>query len=269
MTLIRLLEQFNFTESEAKVYVAFLENGPCTGYEISKLSGVPRSKIYNIIECLIQKGALSYTQSERAKIYRAESVDTLSTVIRKKTDANLAELKQASAYLSPPKADQQIWELADWDIVQTRAINMIQSAQDQLMVQIWSNELTPAIEAALLKKEKELEKFIIIYYDLEKTRKTELHRIYHHGFEEEKLKDMNGRWMLITVDRNHMLYANLNETGMTKAIYTEEASMALFAREYILHDAYCLRILEHLRASAVEEFGATMKKVRDVFKLNE
>ena len=66
-----------------------------------------------------------------------------------------------------------------------------------------------------------------------------------------------------------MLYVSLNSEGMTQAIYTEEAQMALFAREYILHDAYCLRILEHLQTSAVKEFGEAMEKVRDIYKINE
>lgn len=269
MSLINLLEQFNFTESEAKVYIAFLENGPTTGYEISKLSGVARSKIYNIIESLIQKGALIYSQSDRSKIYKAESIDTLSTVIQQKTNSNLAKLKQEAASLTPQKEDNQIWKLSDWEVVETRAINMIQSATDQVMIQIWADELDDTLEKALLEKESHLEKFVVIFYDLKKKYKTKLHRIYCHGFEKEKLKDMNGRWILITVDRNQMLYVSLNSEGMTQAIYTEEAQMALFAREYILHDAYCLRILEHLQTSAVKEFGEAMEKVRDIYKINE
>ena len=54
--LINTLKEFKFTESEAKVYISLLQNGPCTGYELSKVSGVARSKIYNILvylKCLL------------------------------------------------------------------------------------------------------------------------------------------------------------------------------------------------------------------------
>ena len=43
--IINLLRKFDFTESEAKAYITLIQNGSCTGYELSKLSGVPRSKI--------------------------------------------------------------------------------------------------------------------------------------------------------------------------------------------------------------------------------
>jgi len=70
-SIIYLLREFNFTESEAKVYVALLENGACTGYEVSKLSGVARSKIYNVLEALLQRGAITDSQGDKTILYRA------------------------------------------------------------------------------------------------------------------------------------------------------------------------------------------------------
>lgn len=52
MSVIELLKNLQLTESEAKVYVALSQYGPQTGYEVSKTSGVPRSKVYNILESL-------------------------------------------------------------------------------------------------------------------------------------------------------------------------------------------------------------------------
>ena len=46
MSVIELLKNLQLTESEAKVYVALSQYGPQTGYEVSKTSGVPRSKVY-------------------------------------------------------------------------------------------------------------------------------------------------------------------------------------------------------------------------------
>ena len=64
ISMIAQLREFGFTESEAKVYVALLEGGAVSGYEASKLSGVARSKIYTILEALIQRGA---QQQRRAR----------------------------------------------------------------------------------------------------------------------------------------------------------------------------------------------------------
>ena len=65
ISMIAQLREFGFTESEAKVYVALLEGGAVSGYEASKLSGVARSKIYTILEALIQRGAVLSSSSAR------------------------------------------------------------------------------------------------------------------------------------------------------------------------------------------------------------
>ena len=82
ISMIAQLREFGFTESEAKVYVALLEGGAVSGYEASKLSGVARSKIYTILEALIQRGAVLSSSDGRATLYRAESPAHLAELLR-------------------------------------------------------------------------------------------------------------------------------------------------------------------------------------------
>ena len=56
---INLLNKTGLTDGEAKVYLALLQNGGSSGYEASKQAGVPRSKIYNLLESLVT--TVSYT----------------------------------------------------------------------------------------------------------------------------------------------------------------------------------------------------------------
>ena len=81
ISMIAQLREFGFTESEAKVYVALLEGGAVSGYEASKLSGVARSKIYTILEALIQRGAVLSSSDGRATLYRAESPAHLAELL--------------------------------------------------------------------------------------------------------------------------------------------------------------------------------------------
>ena len=53
---IFLLNKIGLTDAEAKVYLTLLKNGSASGYEASKFSAVPRSKIYNVLESLVMKG---------------------------------------------------------------------------------------------------------------------------------------------------------------------------------------------------------------------
>ena len=87
----------------------------------------------------------------------------------------------------------------------------------------------------------------------------------HYVQEKEKLEDMNGRWLLLTIDGRAMLYVTFDEKGISHAIYTKKREMSFFAREYIMHDAYCLKILNQIEDLPVMD---QLKDIRDVFYKN-
>jgi hypothetical protein len=47
--LLNDLNAIGFTEYEAKVYLALLKEHPSTGYQISKMAGIPRSMVYEAL----------------------------------------------------------------------------------------------------------------------------------------------------------------------------------------------------------------------------
>ncbi len=263
--IINLLQEFDFTESEAKVYIAFLENGASTGYEISKLSGVARSKIYNVLETLMQKGALICSQEEKSTLYRAVPVGQLTSAIRRQVEKNLNWLEQEGAKLSKTRSDDRIWYLYDWESAKSRCLQMIKEAREEVMMQIWMNELDSEFERCIRFKQENLDRVAVILYDETETYHTSISRFFRHGFERDKLKEMGGRWLTVSADGKEMIYITFSENGMAQAICSRNPDIVLFAREYLYHDAYCLRLIDRLRDQAASEFGFDLEGVRDVF----
>ena len=68
----KILENLGLTRGEIKVYFALIKLGASTSGPITDKSGVSRSKIYNILEKLMQKGIVSYVIKEKTKYYQAE-----------------------------------------------------------------------------------------------------------------------------------------------------------------------------------------------------
>jgi len=66
-----VLRQIGLTGGEIKVYLALLGLGSTTSGPLTDESGVSRSKIYHILERLIQKGLVSYTIKQKTKYYQA------------------------------------------------------------------------------------------------------------------------------------------------------------------------------------------------------
>ena len=70
MALIDDIVALGLTEYEAKVYLALLRESPATGYQLAKLSGVPRSMVYEALGRLETRGAVLKSGEERATLYR-------------------------------------------------------------------------------------------------------------------------------------------------------------------------------------------------------
>ncbi len=66
-----LLEEIGLTKSEIKVYLALLELGSASSGPIVDKSGASSSKIYEILEKLIQKGLVSYIVKSGVKYFEA------------------------------------------------------------------------------------------------------------------------------------------------------------------------------------------------------
>ncbi len=75
------LRRIGLTEGESKVYLALLELGDSTTGPIVDKARVARSKIYHILERLIEKGLVTTISEKKIKHYRAADPERLLTYI--------------------------------------------------------------------------------------------------------------------------------------------------------------------------------------------
>jgi HTH-type transcriptional regulator, sugar sensing transcriptional regulator len=68
----KILQNIGLTDGEIRVYLALIKLGPSTTGPIIDTSKVSSSKIYNILERLMQKGIVSYIIQEKTRHYQAE-----------------------------------------------------------------------------------------------------------------------------------------------------------------------------------------------------
>lgn len=154
----------------------------------------------------------------------------------------------------------------DYPSILEKCKEMIDSAENELMIQIWMEELEGDIEELLLTKEKQNDfNLVTVLYDRKEKYHTELRQIYKHGFEVSKLREMGNRWITVVTDGKEMLHAAVHNFVSAEAIYTKNNNMVFFAREHVKHDAYCLRLIDILTEQIKQQFGEDMEGIRDVF----
>lgn len=87
-----LLEGIGLTKGGIKVYFALLELGPSTTGEIIKKAKVSRSKVYEMLERLMDKGLVSFVIKENTKYFEAADPEHILHYVRR--EKSLLEEKE-------------------------------------------------------------------------------------------------------------------------------------------------------------------------------
>lgn len=124
---IENLKKIGFTEQEAKIYLALLENGPLTIARIASESHIHRPTVYKLIPNMVKKSILTSFPKGKRRLYVAESPEKLKFMIEElKTDFekisselsniyNRKESRPVVKYLEGKKGIIFVWD----DVVRT------------------------------------------------------------------------------------------------------------------------------------------------------
>jgi sugar-specific transcriptional regulator TrmB len=130
------LTKLGLSNYQAKVYSALAGLGPAGVAEIQRVSGVPRTKIYEILQQLLDMGAVEF-QSGRPTIYNALSPNVLVDRMR---NSFLNAADQATRLLTEIRQiDKDESEAMAWTVKGNLAVNQkanqtIASAKEKLLM---------------------------------------------------------------------------------------------------------------------------------------
>src|SRR3974377_606973 len=109
--LSKLLAHLGFTEYEAKAFLALLQESPLTGYAIARISGVPRSKIYEVLGGLVDRGDVLVSNGEPIQ-YAPKPPDELIASRRQTVEKQLAEAEKGLAQFEKQRTPKDlIWDI--------------------------------------------------------------------------------------------------------------------------------------------------------------
>jgi sugar-specific transcriptional regulator TrmB len=148
MDAIEGLQELGFSEYEAKAYVGLLRKSPVTGYELSKLSGVPRSMIYEVLGRLSARGAVLNTVADGVTQYMPVPADALLDRLHDAYHARVEAVRRELDGFIPGGQVDYVWNLEGYENIITRAREMIDTAQRRLHVALLP-ETFPDLEEAL------------------------------------------------------------------------------------------------------------------------
>ena len=238
--MIQSLQQLGFSQYESQVYLALLQQSNVTGYELAKTSGVPASKIYAILNKLIERQFVLAIDSEPKKYVPVPPEDILS---RLKGDyLEIIEdlsVKLDQLYIQQEFAGNYIWNLSGRPLIMRKIQDFIMESAKHIYLSVWDEEVDELV-VNLNQAHNRGIKIAVVHFG---QKELGIGNEYRHGREHQIRIERGGRRIVLIVDDKKMIIGHFTEDGNSNAVWTENKGLVLLAKDYIIHDIYTIRVL--------------------------
>lgn len=133
MNLIDTLEKLGFTMLEAKIYLALLEGGEMSAYQLAKKIDISRSSIYNSLEHMVKKG-MAVMIPKKTALYKAQEPELLLGKLQKEMTDSLKTAKSQLSEYKNSRHQEQILYFKGYDMIILKAKEMLKQAADEVYI---------------------------------------------------------------------------------------------------------------------------------------
>ncbi len=137
---VRQLQALGFGEYEARTYVALLQHGTLTGYQLARSSGIPRPNIYPVLDRLQQRGAVLRIEVKGGVKYSALPAEEMLSRLSSSVKGHLDKARLALSDIVAAVPAEYVWNVQGYENVMARAEALVDSAQQRLLAGVWSEE---------------------------------------------------------------------------------------------------------------------------------
>lgn len=245
------LENIGLSTYEAKAYLAALYGQPLTGYKLSKISGVPRSRIYETIEKLVSKNLILYQTGEKT-LLRPVSMESFLEKKEKENIDTINFLRENIYNIKKSTRDQGIWNITDRNKIFETINQLIGKTSKHIYILGSSNDLC-IFEEPLKNAEK---RKVIIYGIYCGKKKLKIaHLLYHRGQTCSSCREI-----AMCFDSNYALVGFTYPEDNATAALTQNEGIIYIIEEYIKHEIFISRLFQDDNETILEKMRAIYKK---------
>lgn len=261
--ILETLKKLSFTEYEAKAYLALLEDSPLTGYAVAKNSGVPRSRIYEVLDSLAVRGDILVSHGNTPQ-YVPVPAKVLIKNRRLKAEENFISAEASlEQYSQDAKNRDHIWNITGHDEILEKVKECIASAERRILLEVWKEDYA-GLEADLEDASKKGVQITIVSYG---PIKSHFAKVYQHDLSSEITEEYGGRWIVLSADDSEVAAGIVSLGKDSCAAWTMHQGLVMPITEVILHDLYILEIMEKHREQLEESFGKDLIDLRRKFAI--
>jgi len=245
---IEKLVKLGFSEYESKAYIALLKEHPATGYQVAKISGIPRSMIYEVLGKLVVRGAALMLPKFGSTQYAPVPAAELFTQLQRDHDELVSSAREDLMNVGENSDLEYVWNLEGEKHIIAKAVAMISQAQTRIYLALLPPTF-PQLQYALEKAVEEGIKVVLYSSDDLKLRGG---RTVIAPMSEHDLIEQEGLGCVLVVDSEEALIGEQLTGENARASWTRSPLFVLIAEHHLRTDLYLPKILEILGAQAQE-----------------
>ena len=233
----RALEDLGLTGYEIKAYLALIDFGPAIAADVSSQSGVPYSKIYDVLSNLEKKGWVEIEQSRPSKFYPKSPSTALETMRMKRDSETKQNEEQILSDLTADyekrgaKERPEIWIVKGEYNILSKVKETLQTCERELMIAVPSGleDVSEFFMPVLMElRNKGIKVMIMMSEDMGKSILDSVSKWANLRVRET----MYGGGLISDAKQVILFLSDEAESGSSLAIWADHFGLARFAKDY-------------------------------------
>jgi sugar-specific transcriptional regulator TrmB len=230
--VVESLQALGLSLYEARLYLGLLAGGAQNGNELSRLSGVPSSKVYAMLERLTADGIVARTRRGTTVEYVCVPPHELLHKLRERYTKPLEYLEETLPTIGTAGPKPDILDVRGLDAIVDHARAMIRAAEHEIYLSIWEENVDP-LRDDLDAADARGVRIAGMMYGVATPAAGWWQR---HSYRETVASRIGGRMLTMVADGSEALIAHIPDRGEASAVRTKSPVLTLVAEEYLIHD---------------------------------
>ena len=243
-----LLKSVGMSAYEARCFIALVGSAtPLNGYEVAKVSGVPRSAVYESLQKLVARGAALMVAGHdgTSAAFVSLPVETFIDRLRNQLSGTIDGLASILPSMSNSLRSSVVAHLTGRIQVRDRFIGVMEKARSSCLMAVWPPGAREVHETAGLLVRRGVEVTSVVYGEVDDFPGN----TYMHRFEDPMLlRDVvRGRFYAVVADQQEGL-VGIREGDRTWGLWSDDLAIVNLIQQFVLQDI------------TIQEMGAVLEK---------
>lgn len=225
------LQEIGFSEYEARAYTSLLQRSPLNGYELAKVSGLPRANVYAVLHKLEERGAAMRLDTPEGSRYAPVPPQELIQRLRSRYQDVLDSAQDSLSQITCPGDAEYVWNARGYPVLLEHARTLLDTARQCLLVAIWPQEALALSEHLARAEERGVQITTLCLAGCPHACGGCRGQIHRYPVADEQAS----RWLVVVPDRDEVLTGEVGPDGQALTVRTHQRLFVDLAAWYIRH----------------------------------